>query len=134
MQQSRLSALEHFVVANAENVLAEIGTCYFTRPFRDGQSGTRFLSANEVYFIFAQDFGIIPGVWVCGCVWCVVCGVCVWCKWCVCVCVCARTRARERDRESGRDSWKRNKRETLNDLLSDLLSYMYSHIAYIKPI
>ena len=98
MQQSRLSALEHFVVANAENVLAEIGTCYFTRPFRDGQSGTRFLSANEVYFIFAQDFGIIPGVGVCG----------VWCVVCVCgvngvfVCVCVRAHARERERQGER--------------------------------
>lgn len=46
----------------AEEVLAEVGSCYFTRPFRDGQGGTRFLSANEMYFIFAQDFGIIPDI------------------------------------------------------------------------
>ena len=62
MNQPGLSSVEQFFVANIETALIEVGLCYFTRPFRDGKGGTRFLSANEFYFAFAEDFGLVPDI------------------------------------------------------------------------
>lgn len=62
-RQQEVDVLEQlFVDRLMDTVLVDIGLCYFTRPFRDGKSGTRFLSPTEFYFVFAEDFRIIPEI------------------------------------------------------------------------